>query len=162
MENKVFHRSGSKYCNSAKTVGFENDQLERRVGLKRHSGSLISHLHIEEVIQNFKLILWKGQYVEDLTKPSNKFLYFVKPRCRIYSTISWFLKPYKSLPNQLSTNPRRFSYSSELSLNNDDMLPQKKRDKPRNPRKRIPVITPFLITIHEKLKSRYCKDVIYL
>ncbi len=59
MENKVSHRSGSKYCNSAKTVGVENDQVERRVGLKRHSSSLISHLHIEEVIQNFKLILEK-------------------------------------------------------------------------------------------------------
>jgi len=53
-----------------------------------------------------------------LTKPSKKVLYFVKSRSWIHSTtrVGWFFKPYKSLPNELSANSRRFSCQDSPSV----------------------------------------------
>ena len=52
-----------------------------------HSSTLNSHLDKELVIQIFKIDSGLERCVEDLTKPSKKLLYLVKPRSWIHSII---------------------------------------------------------------------------
>ena len=83
-----------------------------------NSSTLNAHLDLKIVIQIFKIYSGYGWCVKDLTKPSKKFLYFVKPRSWIHSTAreGFIVKPYKSLPI-VDRVVRILSYGMDLARN---------------------------------------------